>query len=107
MELDDAVLAHAYGEVGDSAACAFWEGFLRCVRVLSCEHESRSNVCSDMSWAIHYPSKPPTHPGRARGAYASDGRPRAFLPRTALPLYAEPFYFREIAIHMLTLAHTR
>ena len=49
MELDDAVLAHAYGEVGGSAACAFWEGFLRCVRVLSCEHESRSNVCSDMS----------------------------------------------------------
>ena len=44
MELDDAVLAHAYGEVGDSAACAFWEGFLRCVRVLSCEHESRSNA---------------------------------------------------------------
>ena len=48
MELDDAVLAHAYGELGDSAACALWEGFLRCVRVLSCEHESRSNVCSDM-----------------------------------------------------------
>ena len=48
MELDDAVLAHACGEVGDSAACALWEGFLRCVRVLSCEHESRSNVCSDM-----------------------------------------------------------
>ena len=49
MELDDAVLAHAYGEVGDSVACALWEGFLRWVRVLSCEHESRSNVCSDMS----------------------------------------------------------
>ena len=48
MELHDVVLAHAYGEVGDSAACALWEGFLRCVRVLSCEHESRSNVCSDM-----------------------------------------------------------
>ena len=47
MELDDAVLAHAYGEVGDSAACAFWEGFLRCVRVLPCDHEARSNVCSD------------------------------------------------------------
>ena len=49
MELDDDVLAHAYGEVGDSVACALWEGFLWCVRVLSCEHESRSNVCSDMS----------------------------------------------------------
>ena len=49
MELDYAVLAHACGEVGDSAACALLEGFLRCVRVLSCEHESRSNVCSDMS----------------------------------------------------------
>ena len=29
-----------------------------------------------------YPPKPPTHPGRARGAYASGGRPRPFLQRT-------------------------
>ena len=49
MERDDAVLTRTIGGVGDSAACALWEGFLRCLRVLLCEHEGRSNVCSDMS----------------------------------------------------------
>ena len=44
MERDDAVLTRTFGGVGDSAACALWEGFLRCVRVLFWEHESRSNV---------------------------------------------------------------
>jgi hypothetical protein len=44
-------LMRNYGELGDSAACALWEGFLRCVRVLSCEHDSRSNVCSDIGQA--------------------------------------------------------
>ena len=29
MELDDAMLVHVYGEVGDYVACALWEGFLR------------------------------------------------------------------------------
>jgi hypothetical protein len=42
MELDYAVLAHVYGEVGDSAACALWV-FCACV---CCRgrgrHESRS-----------------------------------------------------------------
>ena len=63
MELHDAVLAHAYGEVGDSAACALWEGFLRCVRVLSCDRTRVVQMCAlnDMSSATHYPSKPPTH----------------------------------------------
>ena len=45
----DAVLTRTYGGVGDSAARALWEGFVRCVRVLPWEHEGRSNVCSDMS----------------------------------------------------------
>ena len=49
MDHDDAVLTHTFGGLGDSAACALWEGFLRCLRVLLCEHEGRSNVCSDMS----------------------------------------------------------
>ena len=49
MERDDAVLTRTYGGVGDSAARALWEGFVRCVRVPQCEHEGRSNVCSDMS----------------------------------------------------------
>ena len=43
MELDDAVLAHAYGELGDSAACALWEGFLLCVRVLSRSRTARES----------------------------------------------------------------
>ena len=47
MELDDDVLAHAYGEVGDSVACALWSCCVRCVRVRPCDHEARSNVCSD------------------------------------------------------------
>ena len=34
MERDDAVLTRTFGGVGDSAACALWEGFLRCLRVL-------------------------------------------------------------------------
>ena len=55
MELDDAVLAHAYGEVGDSAACALWEGFLRCVRVLSCEPRARV-VVQTCAVTCHRPS---------------------------------------------------
>jgi hypothetical protein len=47
MERDDAVLAHTYGGVGDSAACALRSCCLRGVRVLPCEHKGRSNVCSD------------------------------------------------------------
>jgi hypothetical protein len=47
MERDDAVLAHTYGGVGDSAACALWSCCVRCVRVRPCDHEARSNVCSD------------------------------------------------------------
>ena len=42
MEHDDAVLTRTFGGVGDSAACALWEGFLRCVRVPQCEQEGRS-----------------------------------------------------------------
>ena len=49
MDHDDAVLTRTFGGLSGSAACALWEGFLRCVRVLPWEHEGRSNVCSDMS----------------------------------------------------------
>ena len=79
MEHDDAVLTRTFGGVGDSAACALWEGFLPCVRVLFWDHESRSNACSHMTQVMYYLPKPPTLPGRARGACPSVVRPRPFL----------------------------
>ena len=83
MERGDAVLTRTFRGVGDSAACALWEGFVRCVRVLPCEHERRSNVSSDMSQVIYYLPKPPTLPGRARGACPRVVRPRPFLAKKA------------------------
>ena len=94
MEHDDDVPTRTFGGVGDSVACALWEGFLRCVRVLPCEHESGSNVCSDMSLAIDYLPNLPTPPGRARDACPSVVRPRPFLAKKAssLPLTFSYFY---------------
>ena len=99
MELDDAVLAHACGELGDSAACALWEGFLWCVRVLSCEHESRSNVCSDMSQAIPYPSKPPPtleERGGRMQVWPDQGHSSTNQPRTACAI--DPWRYKAYTV---------
>ena len=72
MELDDAVLAHVYGEVGDSAACALWEGFLLCVRVLSRSRTARESFNQTCAVTCHrpsttHPSPPPTAPWKSAG----------------------------------------
>ena len=46
-ERDGPVLVHAQGRVVGSAARALWSCCVRCVRVRPCDHEARSNVCSD------------------------------------------------------------
>ena len=68
MGRDDAVFTRTFGGVRDSAACALWEGFLRCVRVLQCEMSSTRVagesfkrdvmwVCSDTCVIGHLPTQ--------------------------------------------------
>ena len=79
MERDDAVLTRTFRGVGDSAACALWEGFVRCVRVLPCEHESRSNVSSDMFTGHLLPTQAAHPPWKSAWGVSTCGQTKAIL----------------------------